>query len=138
MGSSCHSPVTYVPISRHLYLLVLSLFPAYIYFHLPISTSVVFASHWQWLRYALHLLISSLFTYCTSLGTYCPLCHGRDTCTPCSHLHCASLHILPPTYYVSFPTPISIPLHIPSHFQSLPHCNLLHRCAAQLELHLPQ
>ena len=39
----------------------------------PISTSVIFASHWQWLRYALHLLISSLLTYCTSLGTYCPL-----------------------------------------------------------------
>ena len=57
MGSSCHSSVTYVPISRHLYLLVPSLFPAHIYFHLPISTSVVFASHWQWL----------------SLGTYCPL-----------------------------------------------------------------
>ena len=63
MGSSCHSPVTYVPISRHLYLLVPSLFPAHIYFHPPISTSVVFASHWQWL----------------SLGTYCPLssfCHN--------------------------------------------------------------
>ena len=29
--------------------------------------------HWQWLRYALNLLISSLLTYCTSLGTYCPL-----------------------------------------------------------------
>ena len=57
MGSSCHSPVTYVPISHHLYSLVPSLFPAHIYFHLPISTSVVFASHWQWL----------------SLGTYCPL-----------------------------------------------------------------
>ena len=50
MGSSCHSHVTYVPISCHLYLLVPSLFPAHIYFHLPISTSVVFASHWQWLR----------------------------------------------------------------------------------------
>ena len=73
MGSSCHSPVTYVPIFRHLYLLVPSLFPAHIYFHLPISTSVVFASHWQWLRYAFHLLISSLLTHCTSLGTYCPL-----------------------------------------------------------------
>ena len=73
MGSSCHSSVTYVPISRYSYLLVLSLFPAHIYFHLPISTSVVFASHWQWLRYASHLLISSLLTYCTSLGTYCPL-----------------------------------------------------------------
>ena len=73
MGSSCHSPVTYVPISCHLYLLVPSLFPAHIYFDLPISTSVIFASHWQWLRYALHLLISSLLTYCTSLGTYFPL-----------------------------------------------------------------
>ena len=73
MGSSCHSPVTYVPISHHLYLLVLSLFPAHIYLHLPIFTSVIFASHWQWLRYAFHLLISSLLTYCTSLGTYCPL-----------------------------------------------------------------
>ena len=60
MGSSCHSPVTYVPISCHLYLPVPSLFPAHIYLHLPISTSVVFASHWQWLRYAFHLLISSL------------------------------------------------------------------------------
>ena len=62
MGSSCQSPVTYIPISRHLYLLVPSLFSAHIYFHLPISTSVIFASHWQWL----------------SLGTYCPLssfCH---------------------------------------------------------------
>ena len=57
MGSSCHSSVTYVPISCHLYLLVLSLFSAHIYLHLLISTSVVFASHWQWL----------------SLGTYCPL-----------------------------------------------------------------
>ena len=57
MGSSWHSSVTYVPISCHLYLLVPSLFPAHIYFHLPISTSVIFASHWQWL----------------SLGTYCPL-----------------------------------------------------------------
>ena len=78
MGSSCHSSVTYVPISRHLYLLVPSLFSAHIYLHVPISTSVVFASHWQWLRYASHLLISSLLTYCTSLGTYCPLssfCH---------------------------------------------------------------
>ena len=28
MGSSCHSPVTYLSISHHLYLLVLSLFPA--------------------------------------------------------------------------------------------------------------
>ena len=55
MGSSRHSSVTYVPISCHLYLLVPSLFPAHIYLHLPISTSVVFASHWQWLRYASHL-----------------------------------------------------------------------------------
>ena len=73
MGSSCHSSVTYVPIPRYLYLLVPSLFPAHIYLHLPISTSVIFASHWQWLRYASHLLISSLLTYYTSLGTYCPL-----------------------------------------------------------------
>ena len=36
MGSSCHSPVTYVPISCHLYSLVPSLFPAHIYFHLLI------------------------------------------------------------------------------------------------------
>ena len=34
MGSSCHSSVTYVPISRHLYLLVPSLFSAHIYLHL--------------------------------------------------------------------------------------------------------
>ena len=35
-------------------------------------------SHWQWLMYALQLLISLLLTYCTSLGTHCPLsslCH---------------------------------------------------------------
>ena len=56
----CHSPVTYVPISHHLYLLVPSLFPAYIYFHLLIPTSVVFALHWQWLRYALHLFLHYL------------------------------------------------------------------------------
>ena len=91
MGSSCHSPVTYVPISRHLYLLVLSLFPAHIYFHLPISTSVVFASHWQWLRYAFHLLISPLLTYCTSLGTYCPL-SSFCQCAPFGVLfkHCSN------------------------------------------------
>ena len=65
MGSSCHSSVTYVPISCHLYLLVPSLFSAHIYLHLPISTSVVFASHWQWL----------------SLGTYCPLSSFCQSCS---------------------------------------------------------
>ena len=80
MGSSCHSSVTYVPISHHLYLLVLSLFPAHIYFHLPISTSVVFPSHWQWL----------------SLGTYCPLsslCHIKyKASSQCSGLKAQAHH----------------------------------------------
>ena len=41
MGSSCHSPVTYVPISCHLYLLVPSLFPAHIYSHVTIRLIVL-------------------------------------------------------------------------------------------------
>ena len=57
MESSCHSPVTYVPISHHLYLLVPSLFPAHIHFDLPTF-------------YLSHLCLTPAVA---ELGIYCPL-----------------------------------------------------------------